>query len=143
MVMQKFEKVKEWAGEHSIEIYAGVLIVLVGLGSFGLGRLSAIWPKKEPITFSKWDNPTKEGDRASTSQKEALNAPSHAPSSQTASTLNAIKEGKYVASKSGRSYHFPWCPGAKQIKEENKIYFDTKEAAEKAGYRPAANCDGL
>ena len=52
-------------------------------------------------------------------------------------------EGGYVASKSGTKYHLPWCAGAKQIKEENKIWFTTKEEAEKAGYSPAANCKGI
>jgi len=51
--------------------------------------------------------------------------------------------GKYVASKNGSKYHFPWCSGATRMKEENKIWFETKEAAEKAGYGPAANCKGL
>ena len=51
--------------------------------------------------------------------------------------------GNYVASKSGTKYHYPWCPGAQSIKEENKIWFFTKEEAEKAGYQPASNCKGL
>lgn len=52
-------------------------------------------------------------------------------------------EQKFVASKNGEVYHYPWCSGAQQIKEENKIYFNSKEEAEKAGYRPARNCPGL
>lgn len=51
--------------------------------------------------------------------------------------------GKYVGSKSGKRYHLPSCPGAKRIKEENKVWFESKEAAEKAGYSPAANCQGI
>lgn len=51
--------------------------------------------------------------------------------------------GVYVASKSGTKYHLPTCAGAKQIKEENKIYFNTKEEAESAGYTPASNCKGI
>ena len=143
MLAEKFEKVKEWAGEYGRELTTGAIIVLVGIGSFGLGRLSSILPKKEPITISTWGNPREEGNRPSISQNEASKSPSQAPARGAASLTNAITEGKYVASRKGTSYHYPWCPGAKQIKEENKIYFDTKEAAQKAGYRPAANCDGL
>lgn len=124
-------------------LYIVAIILLVGIGSFGLGRLSAIWPKKEPITFSKWNTPLEEGNRASTGQNEAQKAPSQSPKAQTASLLEATKKGEYVASKNGTAYHFPWCPGAKQIKEENKIFFNTKEEAEKAGYKPAGNCSGL
>lgn len=52
-------------------------------------------------------------------------------------------EKTYVASKNGARYHYPWCSGAQNIKEENKLWFATKEAAEAAGYTPAQNCDGL
>ena len=51
--------------------------------------------------------------------------------------------GQYVASRTGKSYHLPWCGGAKQIKEENKVWFATKEAAEAAGYTAAKNCPGI
>jgi methylphosphotriester-DNA--protein-cysteine methyltransferase len=37
----------------------------------------------------------------------------------------------------------PDCPGAKQISEQNKIWFASIEEAEKAGYKPAGNCPGL
>lgn len=49
--------------------------------------------------------------------------------------------GQYVVSKSGTKYHHVSCPGAKQIKEANKIFFETTIAAEAAGYSRAANCD--
>ena len=72
---------------------------------------------------------------------------------QTASPLGASQNtlapasipagGEVVASKNGTKYFLPWCGGASQIKDENKIWFSTKEAAEAAGYAPAANCKGL
>lgn len=49
-------------------------------------------------------------------------------------------ELEYVASRSGARYHHISCPGAKQIKTENKIYFPNPTAAEAAGYTKAANC---
>jgi len=48
-----------------------------------------------------------------------------------------------IASRSGTKYHLPTCPGAKQIKESNKISFSSIEQAKAAGYSAAANCDGL
>jgi hypothetical protein len=56
---------------------------------------------------------------------------------------DAVSEGGYVASKNGTKYHLPWCGSAKQIKEENKIWFKTKADAEAAGYTPASNCKGI
>ena len=141
MIAGFFGKVKEWRSEHAQTLYIGAVVLLVGVGSFGLGRLSIIWPKKEPIEITTWGNPLEEGSRASEAAGNAQNSPSTAP--KQAAVVNAITEGKYVASRKGTSYHYPWCPGAKQIKEENKIYFNTKEEAEKAGYKPAGNCEGL
>jgi hypothetical protein len=58
----------------------------------------------------------------------------------SASTTNV---GVYVGSRSGKTYHLPWCSGALRIKEENKIWFATKAEAEARGYKPAANCKGI
>ena len=51
--------------------------------------------------------------------------------------------GTYVASKNGTKFYLPTCGSSKRIKEENKVWFDTKEEAIAAGYGPAANCPGL
>ena len=47
---------------------------------------------------------------------------------------------RVVVSKNGSKYHFLWCSGAKQIKEENKIYFNSETGAISAGYTLAGNC---
>jgi hypothetical protein len=51
--------------------------------------------------------------------------------------------GPYVASRTGEKYYLIACGSAKRIKEENRVYFKTKDAAEAKGYAPAANCPGL
>ena len=51
--------------------------------------------------------------------------------------------GTFVASSKGTKYHRIDCSSAKTIKEENRVYFDSEEAARKAGYGPAGNCPGL
>ncbi len=43
---------------------------------------------------------------------------------------------KYVASENGKSYHSLDCAWADNIKEENKIWFETRSAAENAGLEP-------
>lgn len=50
------------------------------------------------------------------------------------------KTGMFVASKNSTIYHKPDCKYAKQIKEENKVWFKSAEEAEKAGYKPDKNC---
>lgn len=113
-----------------------VIVVFVAISSFYLGRFSV-----EP--------PLKSGSKAglsgtqSTTVFEARATPSQIAVSEDQPLKPPGLEGSYVASKSGTKYHLPWCPGASQMKEENKIWFDTKEEAEVAGYSPAANCKGI
>lgn len=116
------------------------ILILTGTLSFGLGRLSKIIDSQVPIRVENANLAGKHsgavaGAETSNSGGEALT-----PASETASLPAA---GRYVASKSGEKYHLPWCSGAQRIKEENKIWFVTKEEAERAGYTPAANCPGI
>lgn len=122
-------------------------ILLVGISSFSLGRLSnggfgqvmeigANLGQSEVIQALPV---TTEVD--SVSVTEPLQAEQKDLESKTAK-FNA-PEGNYVASKSGTKYHLPWCSGAQRIKEENKVWFKTKADAEAAGYTPAANCKGI
>ncbi len=60
-----------------------------------------------------------------------------------AEDLAQNNEKAYIASKNGKAYYLPSCSGVARIKEENKVYFATKQAAEAAGYAPAATCPGL
>jgi len=129
MLSQYSKKVKQWILVNKSDIFLSLIILLVGLGSFGLGRLSVLWPKKEPIRISE-NYGILNSDKNSSSQTAAINQISN-------------YQGKYVASKSGKNYHYPWCSGALRIKDVNKIWFQTKEEAEKAGYKPAGNCEGL
>lgn len=49
-------------------------------------------------------------------------------------------EGKYVGSLQSDKYHLPSCRWAEKISPVNQIWFDTKEEAEKAGYKPCGVC---
>ncbi len=60
-----------------------------------------------------------------------------ADSSAAATNLSA---GNFLASINGKAYYPKDCAAANRIKEENRIWFDTKEEAEAQGYKPAQNC---
>ncbi|TAJ13534.1 hypothetical protein EPO56_03090 [Patescibacteria group bacterium] len=94
------------------------IIVLVGLSSFAIGRLSVVSISHDEFSVVYPSQSVKEED-----------------------FINAGSAG-YVASKTGSTYFFPWCGTAMNIKPENKLYFLTKELAENAGYK-AGNCNGL
>ena len=57
---------------------------------------------------------------------------------------NTIKETSdenkvFVGSINSNKYHWPDCPFAKRISEENKVWFSTEEEAEKSGYIKCGN----
>ena len=155
MLTNLIQKVKALFTSRKRQIFGILAMILVGAVSFGLGKLSTLWQKKEPIQIEykrreQAPAPTGIVEAAQTTGPVTSAAPPAAPPpappphSAAPSRPAASKPlGNFVASKKGTAYHFPWCPGAKRIKEKNKIWFQTKAAAEKAGYRPAANCPGL
>jgi len=48
--------------------------------------------------------------------------------------------GNFLASINGKIYYPKDCAAANRIKEENRIWFNTKEEAEAQGYKPTQNC---
>lgn len=139
MVSEAMQKVKYWLREYRQDIYVAAIIILIGISSFGLGRLSAVWPDKKPIHIEESDITAHNNNDAAAAVNNTANI---IPRNSSDNRVENSQK-KYVASKSGSAYHYPWCPGAVKIKEENKIWFLTKEEAEDKGYKPAQNCEGL
>lgn len=116
-------------------VYSAILL-LGCTGSFGLGVIAA---KEMDLSGGEGKGFWIEEVSATSSLPAAVQsavAPAQEPADIPAG-------GQYVSSKTGTRYYLPWCSGAKQIKEENKVWFATKEAAEAAGYTPAKNCKGI
>lgn len=94
-----------------------VIIVLVGLASFGLGRLSAVEDARPVVAVTE--------------------------AAEEAEPRGMHIGGLIVASRRGSAYHYPWCSGGTTIAAQNRIWFESVEAARAAGYGPAKNCKGL
>lgn len=47
----------------------------------------------------------------------------------------------YVGNKNSHVFHYPYCSGAKNMKEKNRVEFSTREEAVKAGYNPCSSCN--
>jgi len=112
------------------DVFTILLLVLVAFVSFGLGRLSKIEENKTTVVVSQNTNSALQGEQVQTNGSNTIE-----PFVST--------DKKYVASKNGSSYHFPWCSGAKRIKKSNEVWFATADEAKRAGYTPAGNCKGL
>jgi hypothetical protein len=113
------------------------IFILVAVLAFGLGRISRIEDHREPIVIESLPLV------AAVATIAGEPSPSPPPPAAVVQTPPPASQGGYVASKSGAKYHLVTCGSAKSIKEENRIYFSTKQAAEAAGYEPAKNCKGI
>ena len=119
-------------GKYTIDVTTLVclcVIILVGVGSFGLGRLSV------SSTQNNDKNIKIEGESVNSYTKEREEI---IPS--TIDTITNTKERMYVASKNGKMYYTLSCAGAKRIKPENEVWFATTTEAEKAGYKLSSTC---
>lgn len=114
--------------------FASVLL-LTALASFFLGKLSGRFSYKEPVRVYNAGSLSPNPSASSQFQQDSASiiGPEKNPSSTEV----------VVASKNGTKYHYPWCAGAKQISEKNKITFNSIEEAKASGYAPAVNCKGL
>lgn len=116
------------------KFFLSLVIILVATLSFGIGRLS-VAGKREPVKI-EYDPEISNSQFPISNQASVSSAVTNIENAK----LKIENSISVVASKNGTKYHYSHCPGAKQIKEENKIVFKTPEAAVAAGYTLAANC---
>lgn len=113
--------------------FTATCVVLVGASSFMLGRISRLSGIREPVRVFEKNVETigeVKGVSIESQVKEIVVEPK-------------ATSGEVVGSKNGTKYHYPWCAGASQIAEKNKILFNSIEEARAKGYTPALNCKGL
>src|SRR3989344_2449987 len=109
------------------------IVVLVGIGSFGLGRLSGFEEKKGALIIHP------PGDiRAKAEPTPWVDTSVSSSASNTATDW----PHNFLASKNGTKYYLPSCAGAKKIAVQNQVWFGSAEEAAAAGFEPAANCKG-
>jgi len=135
IVKAKVKGLALWKSEWSVDIFIVLVIVLVGIIGFGLGRLSTLEGDRQPLEIKRFICPL-----ASSTPFKAEKV-SSSGSIQSHITESAI--GMLVASKSGTKYYFPWCSGVSRISEVNKVWYNSYEEAKAAGLTAASNCEGL
>jgi len=117
------EKIKQFIeSEKGKDIILILIVILVGLASFELGRLS------------KGSGNGNSGLKIEYSGIE--------PSKGEESMVSAIKptEKAFFASKIGSKYYPVGCSAGQTIKPENRIYFATSIEAEKSGFELSSSC---
>lgn len=124
---------KKFIQNNQSDIILIIGIILIALIGFGTGRLTA--PNKEPIVIENQGIESIQQSATIYQENEDASTDKLGGAGET--------QGKFVGSKNSNKYHLPWCSGAKRIKPENQIWFQSEEEARKAGYEPAGNCPGL
>lgn len=124
------EKIKHFIeSDKGKDIMIVIILILVGLASFGLGRLSK--------------NTQKEGIKIEYRDQEG-NILKGVESTKLIPKVNNIAstvDGKaFFASNRGTKYYPLGCNAGKNIKMENRIYFNSAEEAEKSGYSISTSC---
>lgn len=113
------------------DIFLVFCIILISAISFNLGKINSL--QKIPISITS--DPSGQG------QADIYSAVNNEKETTAGTAQNQVIDRRVVVSKNSDKYHFTWCPGAKQIKDENKIWFEDEAAAQKAGYIKAGNCN--
>ena len=120
------------------------IVILSSSASFGLGILEGRQGSEgSALTISELATTTPPEPLTTTVPKPVVSSKNVQPAAAAAAPTALPAGGEVVASKNGTKYYLPWCGTVKNIKEENKVWFASREAAEAAGYAPAANCKGL
>jgi hypothetical protein len=126
------------------DLYIILIIILVGLASFGLGKISGYEKDKTPISILKTKEYMLSTVLEGTSDIDDTKIDdTPIATKNTNSNSSTQAKGLVVASKSGTKYYYPWCSGVSRIREENKVWFNTIEEARATGLTPASNCTGL
>jgi hypothetical protein len=122
-------KIKQFIqSKEGKDVLTVIIIILVGIGSFGLGRLSVDSQKSElrVLKASLVDGSAYLEEVKALSTSDAYSNPN--------------KDKKYFASIKGSKYYPIGCSAGKSIKIENRKYFSSKEDAEKSGYELSSSC---
>lgn len=133
------EKIKYFIeSQKGKDIMTIIIIILVGISSFYLGRLSKK-AQNEGIQIEY----TNQQANVLSSQINDISTQNNIQNQNNSNTINsplASTSKTYFASNRGQKYYSIHCSAGKTIKQENRIYFATKADAEKAGYELSASC---
>ena len=122
------EKIKQFTeSEKGKDILIVIIVILMGLGSFELGRLS----KENSSSGVKIEYPN----------QDSANVVSAAENKKLLKFKLQILEKTFFASSKGSKYYTISCSAGKTIKQENRVYFATGEEAQAAGYALSSACN--
>ncbi len=126
-------KILAFVKRHQDRLWRGFVVALVAWSGYNMGIINArhgARPAQDAALFQP---------------RTAIVSQTPKPSGQGTTAppkSSRTDDPRVVASKASKTkkYHHPWCAGASQIKEANRLWFPTALAAQQAGYTLAGNC---
>jgi hypothetical protein len=119
-IAESMRKIKLWMENNYYDVALIAIIVFVGIGAFGLGRLSVRSNAEKDVDLVQIIGSVERIDESMAKESQ--------------------ETGNYVASRNGTKYYPSGCASANRISDENKVYFDTKEEAINSGYSASSTC---
>ena len=96
---------------------------------------------EEPAQASSDDSIEPNSESIETeSAEQPVSAPELESSTPSVEIASQKSSGVYVGSVDSDKYHKPGCRFAKEILNENEIWFDSAEEAQNSGYSPCGSC---
>lgn len=116
-----FNKIKGYIPIDMLTLVYSVVVILVGISSFYLGRISVQENSKNDTSIPKLSMVNESGGN-------------------TSNSFSNSKNTGYFASKNGKLYYSVGCSAGNRIAEKNIINFSTALEAEEAGYKISPSC---
>lgn len=127
-ISDPLDKIKQFTeSQEGKDILTVVIVILVALSSFGLGRLSKS-DQGSGIKIEYNEEPA-----------NVISAAETLPNSVSGNSTTTSSKN-FFASSRGSKYYPLGCSAGKSLKMENRIYFATREEAEGAGYSLSSSC---
>lgn len=129
------QKIKGFVIKHKEDILVYLVLVIVSISSFYIGKMSGKTLDNDNIYIVN----SEIGDKVAKNTASSIT-----PIKTYVQNKNTYKQSQngsmYVASSRGKLYYRIGCGGSTKLVESNKIFFNSSIEAEKKGYKPAKNC---
>lgn len=124
----------EWIKRHREHLWTAAILIVTAWAAYNLGLIrghAGTAPLQDAALFRAREGIVSQASPTASATKQGSSAP-----------VVDHSDIRVLVSKTSTSkkYHHPWCPGAKQIKAANQVWFPSAVDAQAVGYTLAGNC---
>lgn len=135
MTIFDLKQIKAILTQNEDRIILSVGFILVAFLSFGAGKLSETYHPQTPIIFQNAPNCGTANGAANNSANNQINSPRFAGEAGEPVAGGAQTQGKIIGNRNSMIYHLPGGAFYDRISEQNRVYFNSEQEAQKAGFR--------